>query len=470
MSEFSLSAGFPGMTCLRCHASGMVMVAELIECVECGAVYPVLARVPVMFERVVVPANPQYAPAQTARDLLAAFHLPTDAMHVLQMRRLIAQRPIFGDALVRTEAAQFLDRVRSSGSSIAGMSEDTPALPYSYAAGVQARMYWLRDYIPRVIPPGHHFTANVRFRNTGAVPLRHAPPANISLAPRWLDNNGRPVQEAEDVRTPLPLDVQPGQELTLPVTIMTPIQEGRYRLRLILVEEGVGWLENDAVEIPISLRRMPWAETPQGWTFDPKMQLDYSADHARGLAIMRGWMADLDVQHARVLEIGGNAYPVVAEIEGELHNVDVDLLGLQIGCLVQDRIELERPGRRVHQLCADADELPFADGYFDAIVMFATLHHFPDPARTLAHVATKLRPGGFIGLFCEPVGHVHPGAVAADYLRELQRGVNEQSFLMREWADIVRSARLQAIEAIVEGGSLKARLVRAQGGTGAAGS
>jgi SAM-dependent methyltransferase len=196
--------------------------------------------------------------------------------------------------------------------------------------------------------------------------------------------------------------------------------------------------------------------------FKPEARLDYGADHARGLDIMRGWMTGLDIQHARVLEIGGNAYPAIAEIEGELHNVDVDLLGLQIGCLVQDRMELERQGRRVHHLCADADELPYANGYFDAIVMFASLHHFPDPARTLAHVATKLCPGGFIGLFCEPVGHVHPGAVEADYLRELQRGVNEQSFLMREWADIIRAAHLQAAEVIVEGGSLKARLVHAR--------
>jgi SAM-dependent methyltransferase len=163
----------------------------------------------------------------------------------------------------------------------------------------------------------------------------------------------------------------------------------------------------------------------------------------------------------KVLEIGGNAYPVVAEIEGEMHNVDVDLLGLQIGCLVQDRMKPAR-GRRVRQMCANADELPYADNYFDAIVMFATLHHFPDPARTLAHVATKLRPGGFIGLLCEPVGHIHAGVVDPDFLHELQRGVNEQSFLMREWADIFRGAQLLVSEAIVEGGSLKVRLVRSR--------
>jgi SAM-dependent methyltransferase len=200
-------------------------------------------------------------------------------------------------------------------------------------------------------------------------------------------------------------------------------------------------------------------DTPPGWTFDPNMQLDYGSDHARGAEIMRKWIAEMDLRSIRVLEIGGNVYPAITEIEGELHNVDVDLLGLQIGCMVQDRLEPERIGSQVHQLCASGDELPYADGYFDVIVMFATLHHFPDPARTLAHIATKLRPGGFIGLFCEPVGHVDAGNVDIEYLRELQRGVNEQSFVMREWAEIFRAAQLQAKDAVVEGGSLKARLV-----------
>lgn len=456
-----MSADFPGVTCLRCHADRMVMTSDTMECSECGAVYPVLARVPVMFERVVLPANPHYATAQTARDLLSSFQLRTDAMHVLQMRRLIAQRPIFGNAMVRAEAAQFLDRVRSSGFRVAE-SEDVRSLVQISASDVQIRMRWVRDYIPRTIPPGYDFTANVRFRNTGSMRLRHAPPANITLAPRWLENDGRPVHDAEDIRTPLPLDLQPGQELTLPMKLVAPLREGRYRLRLIMVEEGIGWLDDDAVDIPVSVRRVSWTETPKGWIVDPEMRLDYGADHVRSMDIMRSWVADLGVPQARILEIGGNAYPAVAEIDGQLHNVDVDLLGLQIGCLVQDRMELEQPGRRVRHVCANADELPYMDHYFDVIVMFASLHHFPDPTRTLAHVATKLRPGGFIGLFCEPVGHVHPGAVEANYLRELHRGVNEQSFLMREWADIIRAAKLQTTEARVEGGSLKARLVHAQ--------
>jgi SAM-dependent methyltransferase len=466
VAEVFLYTDFPGVTCLRCHAGGMVMSTDLIECTQCGASYPVLERVPVIFERVILPSKQDYGAMQTARDLLAAFDLPTDAMHILKMRRLIARRPVFGETMVQTEAAQFLARVQASGWSVAETKEERPASVHLGnvhlgTEDVQLRVRWLRDYIPRIIPVGKQFTANVRFRNNGAVELKHLPPENVTISARWYRTDGRPVEDALDVRTPLPLTIRPGQELTLPLRIAAPLQTGRYCLRLLLVQEGVRWWEDDAMEIPVVLRQGSWMDTPPGWRFNPDMQLDYDADHVRGLEIMREWMAGLNVRYTRVLEIGGNVYPVIAEIEGELHNVDVDLLGLQIGCLVQDRMELERNGRRVHQLCASGDELPYADSYFDAIVIFAALHHFPDPARTLAHIATKLRPGGFIGLFCEPVGHIDADNVEIEYLRELQRGVNEQSFVMREWADIFRAAQLRATDAIVEGGSLKVRLVHA---------
>jgi SAM-dependent methyltransferase len=91
--------------------------------------------------------------------------------------------------------------------------------------------------------------------------------------------------------------------------------------------------------------------------------------------------------------------------------------------------------------------------------MFATLHHFPDPARVLAHIATRVRPEGFVGVFCEPVGHIHPGIVDPMFLSELRKGVNEQSFTAAEYDAMFRRARLRAQEAFIDSYSLKARLV-----------
>ncbi len=43
---------------------------------------------------------------------------------------------------------------------------------------------------------------------------------------------------------------------------------------------------------------------------------------------------------------------------------------------------------------ADADQLPFADGSFDAVVSVTLLQNMPDPAATVREVARVLRPGG----------------------------------------------------------------------------
>lgn len=45
-------------------------------------------------------------------------------------------------------------------------------------------------------------------------------------------------------------------------------------------------------------------------------------------------------------------------------------------------------------VCADVDNLPFADGTFDAAVCFAVLHHMYDFAGLASEVARALKPGG----------------------------------------------------------------------------
>jgi hypothetical protein len=54
---------------------------------------------------------------------------------------------------------------------------------------------------------------------------------------------------------------------------------------------------------------------------------------------------------------------------------------------------------------------------------------------------------------------VHPGAIDPDFLSELRKGVNEQSFTAPEYDAIFRRARLRTEEAIIDANSLKARLV-----------
>lgn len=53
-------------------------------------------------------------------------------------------------------------------------------------------------------------------------------------------------------------------------------------------------------------------------------------------------------------------------------------------------------------LLADAENLPFASGSFDGAFMVASLHHLPDPLRSLREIKRVLKPGGIFALGTEP--------------------------------------------------------------------
>jgi SAM-dependent methyltransferase/uncharacterized protein YbaR (Trm112 family) len=445
-----------GLECPRCRSADLDGHGGRLECRDCGSSYPVLGRVPVMF-RDAVPVTADEPAPEAARQLLEAFGLGSDSVDALRVRQMFRRQARFGDEQVQVESAQFLDRVRSSGHGVGARERaaDEDAPPPPDTAEVPRYRWTTLDHVPRRLPRGDEVTANVRFRNTGAVAFRHRPPNEVNVHVSWFDEAGEPV-EAPDVRTPLPLDVPPGREITLPVFIPTPDVAGRMLLQLSFVQEGVRFLHGDAKRIPVAVGGAPGPALPDGWVRHEAPPRSYDDDHRRGQEALERWLRPLrGAQRMRVLEVGGNANPMAARLSGvDLYNLDVDTIGLQMG-----EMALRREGLSAAFVCADAEDLPFPPGFFDAVVMFATLHHFPDPARVLGHVATRVKPGGFVGVFCEPVGHVHPGTVDPLFLSELRKGVNEQSFTASEYDAIFRRARLRAQEAFIDSYSLKARLV-----------
>ncbi|MGN6664165.1 MAG: class I SAM-dependent methyltransferase [Solirubrobacterales bacterium] len=82
-----------------------------------------------------------------------------------------------------------------------------------------------------------------------------------------------------------------------------------------------------------------------------------------------------------------------------------ELVLVEPGEPMADRIDLSRapdgvPARVVR---APAEQLPFADGAFDAVVSTLVLCTVSDPARAISEVTRVLKPGGRL-LFCEHVG------------------------------------------------------------------
>lgn len=58
-----------------------------------------------------------------------------------------------------------------------------------------------------------------------------------------LRKNGR-VVVLEGIRTPLPREIAPGEEITLNATVQAPPQTGSFVLRFSMVREGEEWFEN----------------------------------------------------------------------------------------------------------------------------------------------------------------------------------------------------------------------------------
>jgi hypothetical protein len=92
-----------------------------------------------------------------------------------------------------------------------------------------------------VVQPGVQFAFNLKFRNDGrrVWAAGGANPVRVGYA--WFDAANQPVLVSQDIRTSLPGDVWPGDELIMTAFSMAPDQVGRFRLRWSLVEEGVAW-------------------------------------------------------------------------------------------------------------------------------------------------------------------------------------------------------------------------------------
>jgi ubiquinone/menaquinone biosynthesis C-methylase UbiE len=70
---------------------------------------------------------------------------------------------------------------------------------------------------------------------------------------------------------------------------------------------------------------------------------------------------------------------------------------------------------------ADAGRLPFDDGSFTAVLCSNSLHHHPDPARSVAEMARVLAPGGRVAIG-DACSDLTAARVADWFLRRFEPG------------------------------------------------
>jgi hypothetical protein len=76
--------------------------------------------------------------------------------------------------------------------------------------------------------------------NDGGAILTSSPPNPVSLSCRWFDRSGA-VTEGD--RVPLPHSLPPGAPIEIDLPLSVPLEPGRYRLCISLVQEHVAWFD-----------------------------------------------------------------------------------------------------------------------------------------------------------------------------------------------------------------------------------
>lgn len=108
---------------------------------------------------------------------------------------------------------------------------------------------------------------------------------------------------------------------------------------------------------------------------------------------------------SRVLVVGG---ATVGKGTERLYESSLDVIGIDIY-----RSEIV-------QVLADAHQIPFADGVFDAVVVQAVLEHVLDPNLVVAEIWRVLKPNGFVYAETPFLQQVHEGAY--DFTRFTESG------------------------------------------------
>jgi SAM-dependent methyltransferase len=151
----------------------------------------------------------------------------------------------------------------------------------------------------------------------------------------------------------------------------------------------------------------------------------------RALAGTEDWVLDVGANTCGESEyLTARGYKMIAN--------DVNEVALEISR--QRCVRFGRPAPKY--LPGDAQSLPIAPESVAFVVFNESLHHMPDPARTLAQAARALKPGGHMFLY-EPYAY-NPYRRLSE-VRDHFRGTVEKSFGVRQLKRLLSQAGLRVV-------------------------
>jgi O-antigen biosynthesis alpha-1,3-abequosyltransferase len=96
---------------------------------------------------------------------------------------------------------------------------------------------------PSVLRAEELWEPEFRVSNTGTIAIRSCPQCPLDLGARWVDSR---TGEAVSIPTRVPIGgaLGPGAERRFTLPLVAPLELGAYELRVSLLAEGIGWLED----------------------------------------------------------------------------------------------------------------------------------------------------------------------------------------------------------------------------------
>lgn len=161
-------------------------------------------------------------------------------------------------------------------------------------------------------------------------------------------------------------------------------------------------------------------------------------------------------RYDRILELGaGSCWASVMlktrNANATLYSSDISITNLRIGRSLAAKTGLDR---QFFFVAGDAENLPFADGIFDAVFSYAMVHHTPHPERLFNETWRVLKRGGiYLGCGEGAVPSVFKGIyrmiqhLDPDYRHGAKVGVLENIWEHDEWVSLI-SRELWEIEII----------------------
>jgi SAM-dependent methyltransferase len=433
------------LCCPQCSSS--LKVADgFVRCTHCGADYASPFGVPVL----VPGAKIENTPPPTdnfVRDVATALEAVGCEENLKKCFSLRLEMP---DLHLQAEAEQFGHRLCASGHPISGLSAKTVQFAVrNIPSDIDVRLEPL--VLPSSFVTGKRTGVNVRIMNEGQCSISSCDEPPLTLSYRWRKRPGlghfwRPMgKPIEGARTPLLVDIRPGEMITQPIFIDAPKEAGKYYLEFALVLETLQWYLDCG-----PIHRCKVQEDSLAAKYTQNLDgpaLSYLEQRQLGIDLLNKWLSSyINTSDPLVVEIGGNYNAASESIRStRLLNIDVDFHSLMARNIVKKD--------KIVSIVADGMNIPVKKRSVDAIILFATFHHFPEPIQLLSRLRSKLKPGGLICLMCEPIGHVASHHNYTAYVEELEKGVYEQSFEIWEYEAFLEAAGLRIADAVFDRGA-----------------